>query len=110
MVYQTDGRWRILRKTSESKHSASIAGKVQAGIFPGILWVHSSLWEASWINTSMHLFLGYVHPYMRIISRPDDDINQQDSAKCHAAGCLRSWFEEHQDYFTVLPVQQTHLT
>ncbi|GFX02323.1 hypothetical protein TNCV_2284911 [Trichonephila clavipes] len=23
--------------------------------FPGILWVHSSLWKAQWINASMHL-------------------------------------------------------
>ncbi|GFX95536.1 hypothetical protein TNCV_4825511 [Trichonephila clavipes] len=40
----------------------------------------------------------------------DDGIYQQDNGKCHTFGRVRAWFEEHQDEFTVLPGQQTHLT
>lgn len=31
MLHQTDGRWRIRRETSESKHLSKFAGKVEAG-------------------------------------------------------------------------------
>ncbi|GFT84561.1 hypothetical protein TNCV_714151 [Trichonephila clavipes] len=62
---------RIRRETSKSKHPATITGAVQAGAswsgecFPGILWVHSSLWK-------------------------DDGIYQQDNAKCQTAGSERA--------------------
>ncbi|GFS48957.1 hypothetical protein TNCV_2657011 [Trichonephila clavipes] len=37
------GHWRIQREITERKPSSS-----------GILWAHSSLWKARWINTSTH--------------------------------------------------------
>ncbi|GFW66681.1 transposable element Tcb1 transposase [Trichonephila clavipes] len=69
--------------------------------FPGILWVHSSLWKARWINISMYLFL-------RTISTSKCALfslltYQQDNAKCHTANRVRSWFEEHQAELTILP-------
>ncbi|GFX12857.1 transposable element Tcb1 transposase [Trichonephila clavipes] len=45
----------------------------------------------------------HVHPDMRIVFPQNDAIYQQDNAKCHTAGSVRAWFEEHQDEFTVLP-------
>ncbi|GFU11877.1 transposable element Tcb1 transposase [Trichonephila clavipes] len=51
----------------------------------------------------------HVHPYMCIVFLQDDGIFQQDNVRCHTAASVRAWFEEHQDEFTVLPGQQTHL-
>ncbi|GFU73402.1 hypothetical protein TNCV_3051861 [Trichonephila clavipes] len=50
------GHWRIQREITERKPSATIAGgEMIWGVFSsGILWAHSSLWKARWINTSTH--------------------------------------------------------
>ncbi|GFT49500.1 DDE_3 domain-containing protein [Trichonephila clavipes] len=72
-------------------------------MFPEILWVHSSLWKARWINTSMHLSMRIMsRPYMRIVFSQVVGIYKQDNAKCQTAGSIRTSFEEHHDEFTVL--------
>ncbi|GIY57998.1 transposable element Tcb1 transposase [Caerostris darwini] len=38
MLHRTDGRWRIRRETSESKHPATIAGRIQAGGGSIMVW------------------------------------------------------------------------
>ncbi|GFV08088.1 transposable element Tcb1 transposase [Trichonephila clavipes] len=47
--------------------------------------------------------MDHVRPDMRIVFPQNDAIYQQDNAKCHTAGSVRAWFEEHQDEFIVLP-------
>ncbi|GBM39529.1 hypothetical protein AVEN_270712-1 [Araneus ventricosus] len=38
-----------------------------------------------------------------VIFPQNDGIYQQDNARCHTARSVCTWFEEHQDEFTVLP-------
>ncbi|GFY11896.1 transposable element Tcb1 transposase [Trichonephila clavipes] len=80
------------------------AGALWSGeCFPGILWVHSSFWKGPMNQYKYASILAdLVQPYMRIDFPQDDGIYQQNSAKCHTAGSVRAWFEEHQDELTVL--------
>ncbi|GFV86048.1 DDE_3 domain-containing protein [Trichonephila clavipes] len=49
-------------------------------------------------------FSGFSHHCRRHDgSIKDGGFDQQEKAKCHTAGSVLDWFEEHQDEFTVLP-------
>ncbi|GFV08956.1 transposable element Tcb1 transposase [Trichonephila clavipes] len=93
MLHRTDGCWRIRRETSERNHPATIAGtvKLEAG--------------ALWSGNVFLAFSGFTdHCGRHDRSIQDDGIFQQDNARCHTAASVHSWFEEHQDEFTVLPL------
>ncbi|GFU65333.1 transposable element Tcb1 transposase [Trichonephila clavipes] len=112
MLHRIDERWRIRRETSVSKHPATIAGTVQAGGGSIMVWGMFSwycLGSLIIVKGTMDQYqyapvlTEHVHHYMRIVFPQDDGIYQQDKAKCHTAGSVRVWFEEHRDEFTVLP-------
>lgn len=66
MHHRTDGRWCIRRETSESKHPATIAGRVQAGPFhrvvrtidpqPRNLAQLATALESAWLNIPVNTF------------------------------------------------------
>lgn len=112
LLHRTDGRWRIRRETSENRHPATIAGRVQAGGGSVMVWgmfSWHSLGALIVVDGTMDQFkyaailADHVHPYMRIVFPQHDGIFQQDNATSHTALSVRAWFEEHEDEFTVLP-------
>ena len=74
MLHRTDGRWRIRRETSESKHPATIAGRVQAGGGSILVWGMFSWYSLGALRIvegtmDQHKYASiladHVHPYMR---------------------------------------------
>ncbi|GFV34568.1 transposable element Tcb1 transposase [Trichonephila clavipes] len=108
MLHRTDGRWHIRRETSEIQHSTVIAGTVQAGgegiMVWGIFSWHSLVSLIIEEGTmDQYKYVSVLADHMRIVFPQDNGIHHQDNMKCHTAGNVHSWFEEHQDEFTVLP-------
>ncbi|KAH7984907.1 hypothetical protein HPB52_024453 [Rhipicephalus sanguineus] len=56
MLHRTDGRWRIRRETSESKHPATIAGSVQARALERNVAQLAKALESAWLDIPVNTF------------------------------------------------------
>lgn len=94
MPHQTDGYWQIRREMSESKHTSTIAGRIQAGEENIMVWGKLSWYSLDGLiivegteNQYKYAsaFADHVHPYMRIDFPQNDGIHQcvvSYSSKC----------------------------
>ena len=100
MLHRPDGRWRIRCETSESKHPATIAGRVQAGGGSILVWGMFSWYSLGALRIVegtmdqykyVSILADHVHRYMRNVYPQEDGIYQQDNATCHTARSVRAW-------------------
>ncbi|XP_023224457.1 katanin p60 ATPase-containing subunit A-like 2 [Centruroides sculpturatus] len=86
VILKTDGHWFIQCETSESKHPATIAAKVQAGGGSIMVW-GMFLWHSPSALVIVEgkmdqqkfasVYVDHVHPYMQIVFPQNDGIYQQ---------------------------------